>query len=106
MRFSPLVLLSTLLHAYIGWRIIPAWSGLPLAQGLIAALLVASAVLMPGGVFSRRSQAGRWTVLRTWAGLLFMGLFSSLFVFTLLRDLVLAAAQLWQAVASPWAGFD
>jgi len=106
MRFSPLVLLSTLLHAYIGWRIIPAWSGLPLAQGLIAALLAASAVLMPGGVFSRRSQAGRWTLWRTWAGLLFMGLFSSLFVFTLLRDLLLAAVHLWQAVASPWTGFD
>jgi len=106
MRLSPLVALSALLHAYIGWRLVPAWSAWPVAQGLIAALLVASALLMPGGVFSRRARPGRWTLLRTWAGLLFMGLFSSLFVFTVLRDLALIAAQLWQALATPWAGFD
>jgi predicted MPP superfamily phosphohydrolase len=105
MRLSPLIVLSTLLHAYIGWRLVPAWSGLPLAQGLIVALLLASAVLMPGGVFSRRGQAGRWTLVKTWAGLLFMGLFSSLFVFTFLRDVALIGLQLWQALAGPWPGF-
>jgi uncharacterized protein len=105
MTFSPLIVLTALLHAYIGWRLVPAWSGEPVVQWLLSALLVASALLMPGSLFSRRARQDRLTLALTWAGLLFMGLFSSLFVLTLLRDVLLLAASAWQAATSAWAGF-
>jgi predicted MPP superfamily phosphohydrolase len=104
MAFMPLVLLSSFLHLYLGWRLVPAWTGEPVAQWLIAAVLAASAVLMPSGLFSRRLHSARWVATLTWAGLLFMGLFSSLFVLTLLRDVALAVASIVQMAfhALPW----
>ncbi|HEX7436991.1 MAG TPA: metallophosphoesterase, partial [Caldimonas sp.] len=55
-----------------------------------AALLVASAALMPLGLWARRRIRSQVLSDRlAWVGLLFMGLFSSLFVLTLLRDIVL-----------------
>lgn len=89
----PLILLSTALHGYLAWRLLPAWSELPLAFGALALLLLASAVLLPAGWrFHRRP--GRLAQALTWAGYLSLGLFSSLFVLTLLRDLVLLGASL------------
>jgi len=82
----PLVLLSTLFHAYIGWRLVPAWAGQPAMQWLLIAVLGASALLMPLSLAARRMRSVRGAAALTWAGLLFMGLFSSLFVLTLLRD--------------------
>jgi len=104
MAFLPLATLSALLHLYIGWRLVPAWSGEPLAQILLAAMLAASALLMPAGFFSRRLRSERWTLTLTWAGLIFMGLFSSLFVLTVVRDAVLVVATTLQALthALPW----
>jgi len=77
------------LHAYIGWRLLPALdlgaAGLALAIGGLAL----SAGLVPLGLL------GRFVVARpaladrlTWLGSLAMGLFSSLLVLTLLRDMV------------------
>ena len=97
----PLVLLSTLLHAYIGWRLLPAWAGQPAWQGLLAGVLAASALLMPLSLAARRWRSRRAAAALTWAGLLFMGLFSSLFVLTLLRDaawlVVAGVALVWPA---------
>lgn len=90
-RFALTVLaMSTALHAYIGWRLLPA---LPLAApGRLAAgaLLVLSALLLPLGMFARFLFRRPETVDRlTWAGSLAMGLFSSVLVLTFLRDVAL-----------------
>lgn len=83
-----------LLHAYLAWRLLPA-----LAFGatgtLIAVLLLgASTVLMPLGMFARFVVARQALADRiSWAGSLVMGLFSSLFVLTVLRDLALLAVD-------------
>jgi predicted MPP superfamily phosphohydrolase len=96
MAFSPITLLSALLHAYIGWRLLPALGAWPLAQALFGAFLVSSAVMMPMGLLMRRISKARrrLATLITWASLLFMGAFSSLFVLTLLRDLLLLGGAL------------
>ena len=77
---------------------------LPWTAGVaLAALLVASALLTPASLFARRLLRPPASDRLTWAGMLFMGLFSSLLVLTLLRDLVLLGARL---VAHLPAGFD
>jgi predicted MPP superfamily phosphohydrolase len=83
--------LSALLHLYVGWRIAP---DLPnaVAGAAFALVLVASAVLIPLGFFGRRSRNREIADRTTWAGMLALGLFSTLLVLTLLRDLVLLAA--------------
>jgi uncharacterized protein len=93
----PLFLISSLLHAWVGWRVAPALAGfatLPQGGVLFWALLVASALLMPMGLVARRFAGGGVAVVLTWLGLIFMGLFSSLFVLTLLRDAMLVLAWL------------
>jgi uncharacterized protein len=97
MRAMPLILLSTLLHAYLAWRLLPAWSGSTIGFGALALLIAASAVLLPAGWRVHRMRASRWAERLTWAGYLAMGLFSSLFVLSVLRDigLVLAALAAW-----------
>ncbi len=93
-----LITLSLLLHAYIGWRIVPAlpW---PAAQVLLAVVLVGSAVLIPLGWFFRRRLASpHLTDALAWASLVCLGLFSSLFVLTLLRDALLVLAWIAAAV--------
>ncbi|HTY99447.1 MAG TPA: metallophosphoesterase, partial [Rhodocyclaceae bacterium] len=83
--------LFTLLHAYIGWRLLPA---LPIGDaGRLAgvALLALSATLIPAGMLARFYVPRPLLADRlTWVGSLLMGLFSSLLVLTVLRDLVLA----------------
>jgi predicted MPP superfamily phosphohydrolase len=86
--------LLVLLHTYIGLRLMPDLGlGLP---GMLAGafFLLLSAVLVPVGLLSSSLRRRRWSELLAWLGLLAMGLFSSLLVATLLRDLVLVAAAL------------
>ena len=96
----PLYLLSALLHAYVGWRLIPSLGAWPAAS--LATVLVASTVLMPLGLMARRHVRGPWADRLAWAGLLAMGLFSSLFVGTVLRDAVLALVALAHGAAPEW----
>ena len=86
-------LLILLLHAYIGARLVSHLPyGLP-AMVVLVAWLCASAILMPLGMRARRAtEDGAQGVV--WAGLIAMGSFSSLFVLTVLRDLVLLAARI------------
>ena len=83
--------LSALLHLYVGWRIVP---DLPNAAAgtAFALLLLASAILIPLGFFGRRSRSREIADRTTWAGMLALGLFSTLLVLTLLRDLLLLLA--------------
>ncbi len=100
----PLYLLSALLHLYVGWRIVPALGAWPPAQALLAMVLVASTVLLPLGLMARRRTRGPWADRLAWAGLLGMGLFSSLFVLTVLRDVLLLLAVIafaWRPAALP-----
>ncbi len=95
MPLVPLLLISSLLHAWVGWRIAPALAtvaGFPQGAALFLGLLLASALLMPMGVAARRLSKGSVATVLTWLGLLCMGLFSSLFVLTLLRDALLVLA--------------
>jgi len=100
--------LSALLHLYIGWRIAPDLPG-PLWAGLFIALLVASAILIPLAFFGRRSRNRATADRASWAGMLALGLFSTLLVLTLLRDVALLLAWPfgiegladWSAIAVP-----
>ncbi len=106
MPLIPVLLLSTLLHAWVGWRIAPALANAwPSAQPWLVTVLIASALLMPLSFMGRRLQRGAMATVLTWAGLLFMGLFSTLLVLTLLRDAVLALG-LGIAVLGSMAGLD
>jgi predicted MPP superfamily phosphohydrolase len=93
----PLLLFSLLLHAYLAARLLPALSAWPVAQGLLGLTLLASCVLMPLGLTARRFKSPRLADRMAWTGMLFMGLFSSLFVLTLLRDAGLLLA--WGVLA-------
>ena len=89
MPLRPLILLTTLLHAYMGLRLLPALAATfagawPL---LLLAMLVLSAASMPLPFVSARSSgrpalADGWK----WLGLLSMGWLSSMFVLTIARD--------------------
>ena len=81
-----LMFILLLLHAYVGWRLIPALDFAPPLQWLIGGLLVASWLLMPMALLARRIRRQPLSDRLAWTGLLLMGLFSSLFVLTLLRD--------------------
>ena len=84
---------SAIMHAYVGLRFAAGFTDWPWA---LAALLAFSAVMIPVSLLGRRSHDGRFTETLAWLGMLCMGLFSSLFVLTLLRD----AALLLTAVLS------
>ena len=92
MSLTSVLALSAALHFYIGLRLVPA---LPLAAGLpLALLLLASTALVPGGLLARRLLRPPAADRLTWIGMLCMGLFSTLLVLTLLRDLLLLALGL------------
>ena len=96
MPMLPLFLISFLLHGYVGWRIASALgvaghAGAAIAFGLV---VLASALLMPMAMLSRRVRSQPLSDRLAWAGSLAMGLFSSLFVLTLLRDVLLLALAL------------
>jgi len=105
----PLFLFSVLLHAYVGLRLLPALSAEPASVApfvvLFALVLAISAFLLPLALIGRRrvTTPGRRMAL-AWAGMLAMGWFSSLFVFTLVREgLLLMTALtrlLWPDIVS------
>ena len=94
---------SVVAHAYVALRLLP---GVPAASGavpaaMLAVLLVLSAGLVPLALRRRRGKRTPDEIRRSdmlaWASLTLMGLFSSLFVLTLLRDvavIVLLLARL------------
>src|SRR5687768_8646263 len=84
------------LHVYIGVRLLP---DLPIGvtgRVIGALLLAASCALVPVGTMARSMQSqSPWSERLVLAALISMGLFSSLFVFTLLRDLALLIAAIF-----------
>ncbi len=81
------------LHLYIGWRLLPA---LPYGTGGIfigVILLCLSTLLLPMGILARFLVVRQPLADRiSWVSGLTMGLFSSVFVLTLLRDVLLLVA--------------
>ena len=91
MSLAPLIGLSALLHLYVGIRIAPSLPG-SIAPVLLSLVLFASALLAPLGLLARRFVEPAAADRLTWAGMLAMGLFSSLLLATVLRDLMLLFA--------------
>lgn len=92
MSIPTLFVVSVLLHLYIGARLVPYLP--PLGAIALVLLLLVSTPAVPLGVVARRvfrpplnERVGRLC-------LPFLGLFSSLFVTTVLRDVILTAAWL------------
>jgi uncharacterized protein len=90
-RLMPVIILG-LLHLYIGVRLLPDLASSPGLRVGGALLLVVSCGLMLAGLMSRSMQSRTVADRVADLGLLALSLFSSLFVFTLLRDLVLLVA--------------
>jgi len=88
MALLPITALVTLLHGLLALRLLPALAERTPAWPLLAGLLVVSASSMPLPFLSSRRH---WRVPAwlKWIGLLSMGWFSSLFVLSVLRDLLL-----------------
>lgn len=93
-----LLAILALLHLYIGVRVLPDMNVGMAGVALGALLLAASAGLVRIGLVAPSLRRSRWSEQLSWAGLLAMGLFSSLFVLTLLRDVVLLILALFHAV--------
>jgi uncharacterized protein len=107
---SPLWLFL-LLPGYVAWRLLSALSLGP--RGVFAgiALLVACCWLVPLSVRTRSMENRRLAEALSWVGLTAMGFLSSLFVLTLLRDLLLLGTHLfltnrqaafWVAPSAHW----
>ena len=90
---ATVLFLLLVLHLYIGARLIPALQ-LGIAGSLAGVvLLAASTLLVPTGLLSPYFKRRRGAEQLAWAGLLAMGLFSSLLVLTVARELVLVAVR-------------
>ena len=83
--------LSLAFHLYVGARVVPHLATPALALAF-ALLLATSALLAPLGLLARRLLRPPAADRLAWAGMLALGLFSSLLVLTVLRDLGLLLA--------------
>lgn len=97
LRSSTLIILGllALLHAYIGVRILPALPVAPVWHVFGVIWLIASFVLVPAGLLSHAIRRQPLADRVAWAGLLALGMFSSLLVLTFFRDLLLGTALLF-----------
>lgn len=84
--------LILLAHVYVGLRLLPDMPIGALGTTVGIVLLTLSCVLMPAGLMARRMRRQPWADRLAWIGLITTGLFSSVFVLTLLRDLILLPA--------------
>ena len=83
--------LDLLLHSYLAIRLLPDLPGGGPAVVAVLAAILAIAFALPLGFLGRRSRSQPWSDRLTFTGMLAVGAFSSLFVLTLARDLVLVA---------------
>jgi len=80
-------------HVYVGWSLVPDLTVDPTIKALGYGVLAVSALLIPFGTMARLFIGNDGAVKRmVWAGSVTMGWFSSVVIFTLLRDLVLLVA--------------
>ncbi|WMD21995.1 metallophosphoesterase [Achromobacter seleniivolatilans] len=103
--FLRFLTLGALAHVYVGARLIP--DALISDAGAVAAALalLLSCILIPLGMLGRSSVHPPWGDRIAWVGLIAMGLFSSLFVLTVIRDALLLLtwlANLMIGADLPW----
>ncbi|CAB3627035.1 hypothetical protein LMG3431_00456 [Achromobacter pestifer] len=103
--FLRFLTLGALAHVYVGARLIP--DALLNPAGATAAILalILSCILIPLGMLGRSSVHPPWGDRIAWVGLIAMGLFSSLFVLTVIRDAALLLTWLVSLAAGselPW----
>jgi predicted MPP superfamily phosphohydrolase len=91
------LVIGVLLHFYIAVRIVPALAAHPVAQAVMVVWLLASCILIPLGMRARRAKNDDSSPI-AWVGLLTMGLFSSLLVLCLLRDILLVVGLIAAAI--------
>ncbi len=99
-RFSFLLRLPVVLllaHAYVALRL--AVAATPAAHWFIPALLLLVYVLILGGFLTRRAAGRPAGDTLAWIGFLSLGLFSWLFVLTVLRDILLLALAAANAIS-------
>ena len=93
MRRNPLLTgltLSVVLHGYIAWRLLPALALTPVGFVFALGLLLLSGLLTPAPLLIRLAHLPeRVADALAWVGYLAMGVFSSLLVLCLLRDVSL-----------------
>ena len=100
-------ILSAALHAYVALRLLPgvAASAGPAWAAALGLLLLVSAALVPQSLRRPKGKRSRAAQRRgdqlAWASLGLMGLFSSLFVLTFLRDVVVVVLALVAVLHGP-----
>jgi uncharacterized protein len=103
MPIAPILIFSALTHLLVGWLIAPDLSTTsPLWGWFFWAGVLVSAAVMPMGLVTPHFAGARTKTVLTWLGLLLMGLFSSVFVLTVLRELALGFLTLahWLGLAA------
>lgn len=83
------------LPGYVGWRLLSGLSVGPVGAVAGVLLLVGFCLFIPLSMRTRDLRDRRFADLLSWIGMTAMGFLSSLFVLTLLRDVVLLAARLF-----------
>ncbi|WP_053936182.1 metallophosphoesterase [Amantichitinum ursilacus] len=99
--FGFVIIMLLALHAYIGVRLLPYLDGGVATWILGGAVLLLSLILMPLGMMSRNFEDHALADRVSWAGMLAMGWFSSLLVFTFVRDVVLLVLALLPGPITP-----
>ncbi|HLK70807.1 MAG TPA: metallophosphoesterase, partial [Steroidobacteraceae bacterium] len=94
--------LLTLVSACIGLRLLPALMLPPAALGFALAVLALPPLLAAGGTLARARGNTRLAHRLIWGASLSLGWISSLFILTLLRELLLAACS-WALTAAGFA---
>jgi uncharacterized protein len=87
--------LSLSLPGYIGWRLLSGLSVGPVGIAVGIGLLIGCCLFIPFSMRTRALQNRKLADRIAWVGLTAMGFFSSLFVLTLLRDVVLIGTHLF-----------
>jgi len=96
--FLVVLALLAMLLVYIGVRLLPGLGLGLLGTALGIVLLAVLGALVPVGLMSASLRRRRLSQIVSWLGVLSMGLFSSLLVTTLARDLLLLALMVFGAV--------
>ena len=82
------------LPGYVGWRLLSGLRIGPVGIAVGIALLVGCCLVIPVSMQTRALQNRKLADRLAWVGLTAMGFFSSLFVLTLLRDVILLGVHL------------
>jgi uncharacterized protein len=89
------VWLFVLLPGYVGWRLLSGLSVGSVGVTVGVVLLIGCCLFIPFSMRTRALQNRKLADRLAWVGLTAMGFFSSLFVLTLLRDVVLVGVHLF-----------